>query len=202
MIHEIYSEMALISVNSFLKEIDDNKFFERQYMEGSEELDRIIKEIEGLLRAMFPDNNKNRIAQYYNAYSHSRMSERDKQERYFRKVKRTKNNLLSLKKELNLYISSKSEKENKGEENVNKPSLTQMNFHGNIENFALGDMNNYNTSIYLNALITAIEESEDIPSEEKRDLIAKIKNIVTNPYVSGIGTSLIVEAIKTTLIGK
>lgn len=82
-----------------------------------------------------------------------------------------------------------------------KSNITQ-HFHGNIENFALGDINNYNTSIYLNALITAIEESEDIPPQEKKDLVDKIKSIASDPYVSGIGAGLIVEAIKTMLIGK
>ncbi|AUB56651.1 MULTISPECIES: hypothetical protein [Methanobacterium] len=66
-----------------------------------------------------------------------------------------------------------------------------------VENFALGDINNYNTTIYLNALIHVIGESEEIPDNEKKNLIDKIKNIVNDPYVSGIGVGLIVKAIKT-----
>lgn len=196
----INPEVALKSVNEFLEELEEKRMLEKHYKEGSEELDRLIKEIEGLLRVMFSDSKK-RISQYYNAYSRSGMSERDKQIRYIRKVKRTENNLLSLKKELNLYISSRSEEEDKGEEDKVKSPTTQMNFH-NIEHLALGNINNYNTTIYFNALITAIKESEDIPIEEKKDLIDKIKDIATNPYVSGIGTGLIVKALKSTLMGK
>ncbi len=89
----------------------------------------------------------------------------------------------------------------KSPNNEVKQQVTQ-HFHGNIENFGLGDINNYNTSIYLNALIRAIEESDNIPPEEKKNLVDKVKKIANNPYVSGIGAGLIVEAIKTGLFGK
>jgi hypothetical protein len=81
-----------------------------------------------------------------------------------------------------------------------KPQVTQ-HFHGNIENFALGDINNYNTSIYLNALINAIEESDEISTEEKQSLIYKIKTVAENPHVAGISSGLIVEGIKAVLMG-
>ena len=89
----------------------------------------------------------------------------------------------------------------KSPNNEVKQQVTQ-HFHGNIENFGLGDINNYNTTIYLNALIRAIDESDNIPPEEKKNLVDKVKKIANNPYVSGIGAGLIVEAIKTGLVGK
>lgn len=77
-----------------------------------------------------------------------------------------------------------------------------QHFHGNVGNLALGNINTYNTNIYLNALIKAIEESNEIPEEDKRSLIDKIKNIAQNQYVAGIGAGLIVEAIKSLPLGK
>ena len=71
-----------------------------------------------------------------------------------------------------------------------------QNFYGNVGNLALGDINTYNTSIYLNALIKAIEESNEIPHEDKVNLIDKIRGIANNQYIAGISVSLILEAIK------
>ena len=48
-----------------------------------------------------------------------------------------------------------------------KQSIITQNFYGNVENLALGDINNYNTLIYLNALINAIQDSDGIPETEK-----------------------------------
>ncbi len=81
-----------------------------------------------------------------------------------------------------------------------KTHITQI-FQGDIENFASGDINTYNTNIYLNALIKAIEESKEIPEEDKKSLIDKIKDIANNPYVSGISSGLIVEGIKALSMG-
>lgn len=99
-----------------------------------------------------------------------------------------------------LESSIRSIKTGKHEE-VPKQNITHVNVNGNVENLALGDINTYNTSIYLNALIKAIEESEEIPSEEKRNLIDKIKDIAYNPYVSGIGATAIFEGIKAFSMG-
>lgn len=96
---------------------------------------------------------------------------------------------------------------NKKLDRIPQPSIKEVkqitqHFHGDIENFASGDINYYNTTIYLNALIKTIEESEEIPEEDKKKLVDKIKDIANNPYVSGIAASLIVEAIKTGLVGR
>lgn len=77
-----------------------------------------------------------------------------------------------------------------------KQSIITQNFYGNVENLALGDINKYNTLIYLNALINAIQDSDGIPETEKKNLIDKIKNIVENPYVAGITSEIMIEAIK------
>ncbi|AEG17675.1 hypothetical protein [Methanobacterium paludis] len=84
-------------------------------------------------------------------------------------------------------------------EEVPKQNITHVNVNGNVENLALGDINTYNTSIYLNALIKAIEKAEEISPEEKKNLIDKIKDVAKNPYVSSISSSLIVESIKVLL---
>lgn len=87
--------------------------------------------------------------------------------------------------------------ENNGE---SKANITQ-HFHGDVEQLALGDINNYNTKIYFDALIKAIEESEEIPEEDKASLIDKIKTIAHDPYVVGIGASAIFEGIKSLSMG-
>ena len=81
-----------------------------------------------------------------------------------------------------------------------KSSITQ-HFHGDIEQLAFGDINNYNTTIYLNALIKAIEENKSIPPKEKENLIDKTKGIANNPYISSIGATAIFEGIKALSMG-
>ena len=196
---KIDPEIALKRVNAFLEEIENKKLLEKNYMDGSEELDRIRKEIEGLLRAMFHDPQK-RINEYYDPYTWSGMTERDKQDKYISEVKKVINNLLSLKKELKLYIDSKSIQGEIEKEIISNGAITQ-HFHGNVENLALGDIKTYNTNIYFDALIKAIEESDKIHEEDKKSLIDKIKTIAHDPYVAGIGASAIFEGIKALSMG-
>jgi hypothetical protein len=94
-----------------------------------------------------------------------------------------------------LESSIRSIKTGKHEE-VPKQNITHVNVNGNIENFASGDINNYNITLYLSALKKVIEDSSNIPPEEKRNLIEKIKDVAKNPYVSSISSSLIIESIK------
>jgi len=197
---KIDPEVALKKVDLFLKEIEDKNLLGKKYKEGSGDLKRIIKEIEGLLRAAFSDSRK-RISQYHPNYIRISGVRADFESEYISEVKLTIDNLLTLKSELNLYIDSKNAQGVIGKEEVSKSHNAQYYFE-NVENFALGDINNYNATIYLNALIHAIEESEEIPKEKKKDLIHKIKNIANNPYVTGISAGIIVEAIKTGLVGK
>lgn len=194
---KIDPEVALKKVDAFLEEIEEKKLLEMRYQEGDEKLDRIRKEIEGLLKATFSDS-KERIDKYYIPYVFFGMNETDKQNRYISSVKRTINNLLSLKNELTLFIDSKGMQKEIKKETLPKGALTQ-HFHGDVQNLALGDINNYNTKVYFNALIKAIEASEDIPDEEKGNLIDRIKEIANNPYIAGIGAAAIFEGIKTVL---
>lgn len=197
---KIDPEVALKKVDLFLQEIEEKNLLGKNYRAGSEDLKRIIKEIEGLLRATFSDSSK-RISKYHPNYIRISGVRVDFESEYISEVKLTIDNLLSLKSELNLYIDSKNVQRVIDIKDVSKSHNVQYYFE-KVENFALGDINNYNTKIYLNALIHAIEESRDIPPEEKKNLVDKIKNIVNNPYVSGIGVGLIVEAIKTGFVGK
>lgn len=189
-------DVARTQVENFLEEIDDKNLIEKDYREGSEELVRIIKEIEGLLKAMFEDYKK-RISPYHPRYIYVSGMRVDYQDRYIKKVNITKNNLLSLKKELDLYIASKVEDKKTNTSESDSPKL----YIEKVENFGLGDVNYYNTTIYLTALISAIEESDDIPPEEKKNLSDKVKEIANNPYVSGIGAGLIVEGLKAASMG-
>jgi len=195
---KIDPEVALKKVNAFLNEIEEKKLLEKNYGEGSADLKRIIKEIEGLLRASFSDSRK-RIAKYhYNRIRISGMRINFDLE-YIEDVKLVVNNLLSLKSELDLYIESKN-MQGVIDKEISKSNTAKYYFE-NIGNFALGNINNYNTIVYLNALIKAIEESDDIPREEKKNLIDKIKNIVDNPYIAGVSSGLILEAIKSVSMG-
>lgn len=196
---KIDPEVTLKRVNAFLEEIEEKKLFEKNYREGSADLERIIKEIEGLLNASFSDSRK-RIANYHPRYIRVSGMRNDTQGEYISKVKRIINNLLSLKSELKLYIDSKSMQGEIDKETKSNGPLTQ-HFHGNIGNLALGDINTYNTNIYFDALIKAIEESKEIPEEDKKSLIDKIKAVAHDPYVAGIGASAIFEGIKALSMG-
>ncbi|HII05843.1 MAG TPA: hypothetical protein HA349_00570 [Methanotrichaceae archaeon] len=69
----------------------------------------------------------------------------------------------------------------------------QINVGGNLGTLAGRDIteniNNYNinATILLGALEKAIEESQDIPPEEKRSLLEKVHGLANNDYVKGIG---------------
>ena len=196
---KIDPEVALKRVNGFFEEIENKKLLEKNYREGSADLKRITKEIEGLLRATFTDSGK-RIAKYHYNRAHVSSMKVDFDSEYIEDVKLVINNLLSLKSELKLYIDSKNIQREIEKETIANGAITQ-HFHGNVGNLALGDINTYNTNIYLNALIKAIEESNEIPEEDKKSLIDKIKDVAHDPYVSSIGAAAIFEGIKALSMG-
>lgn len=187
-------KIVLKHIDKLLKELE--RINKMPYNKGSQELKVLNREIKGLVRATFEDY-ENRIGKLEWAYAGA--GKEDK--RHFQLIKITKNYLLYLKQELNLINAFKDTQSNKNNDETSKSPVTQI-FHGNIGNLALGDINTYNTNIYFDALIKAIEESENIPPENKKSLIDKIKTIAKDPYISGIGAGLIVEAIKTGLVGK
>lgn len=194
--YNIDPELVLRHIDKLLKELEIiNKM---PYNEGSQEFRVLNREIKGLVRATFEDH-ENRIGELEWVYAGAG-TEKDK--RHFQRIKIAKDYLSYLKQELNLISTFKGTQSNSNNDKVSKSNVTNMNFHGDIEQLALGNINNYNTTIYLNALIKAIEKSENIPEEEKENLIDKIKNIAKDPYISGISAGLIVEAIKTALVGK
>ncbi len=75
-------------------------------------------------------------------------------------------------------------------------------FKGKVGNVAGRDItiNNITANIYLHALEIAIEKSEDIPDNQKKDLVQKIRDIKDNPIIVSLGTTAITEAIKQLLI--
>ncbi|MGD0953289.1 MAG: hypothetical protein ABR985_13005 [Methanotrichaceae archaeon] len=60
----------------------------------------------------------------------------------------------------------------------------------------------YNQQITILDAITVLEnaiESADMPAQEKKSLLEKLHGIANNPYVAGIGTSILFEAGKNML---
>ena len=190
---EINPNEALKKVEGFLEKVDE--LLKKSYKEGFDEKSQLNVRLEGFIRAAFIDDDeklndyRSRVCIEIFGYE---KSEEEKQEDYITDLKRMKNHILTYKDELELNILSSSGK--RIEEKSTIP-ITQ-HFHGNVENLALGNISTYNTNIYFDALIKAIEESEEIPKEDKKSLIDKIKDVAHDPYVSGIGAAAIFEGIK------
>ena len=178
-----------------------NELLKQSYMEGTEEKKQLEIRIIGFIQAAFKDDDK-KIAHFSNPYSRTLITEKEKQDHYISEINRMKYNLLAYKDELELILISKDDVE-KETSNISQSSVTQ-HFHGNIDKFALGDINNYeiNATIYLNALEKVIKEDASIPLDEKKTLIDKISYIAGNEYIASIGSGLIVEALKRLLLGK
>lgn len=198
---KIDPKQALNNVNALIEKAD--KLLEMSYKGGSRGKKQLNTEIVAFLRAVFIDDNE-KLDDYYYDLNHVYVgilgvedSEEKQQEDYIEDLETMENHLVGYKQELELIIDSKGY--NSVDENVNgssQSSVTHVNVHGSIENMAMGDINNYNITLYLKALESVIEKSDDIPSEEKKNLIDKIRSVANNDYVKGIGTGLIVEAIK------
>ena len=71
-------------------------------------------------------------------------------------------------------------------------------FKGEVGNVSGRDfiINNITTNIYLNALETVIEKSDDILESDKKNLIQKIRELKDDPMVRNLSTVAITEAIK------
>ncbi len=74
-------------------------------------------------------------------------------------------------------------------------NVNQFFYAGNVagRDFTI---NNITANIYLQALELAIEKSDDIPNNQKKDLIQKIREIKDNPLVVGLSVVAISEAMK------
>jgi|GEM_PF-4896658 len=194
-------KQALNNVNALIENAD--KLLEMSYKEGSRGKKQLDIEIVGFVRAVFIDDNE-KLDDYYFNLNHAYVgivgvedSEEKQQKEYIEDLETMKNHLVAYKQELGLNIASKDY--NSLDEEVNgssQSSVTQLSFNGPIENMAMGDIHNYDINIYLKALESVIENSDDIPSEEKKNLIDKIRSVANDGYVKGISTGLIVEAIK------
>lgn len=80
------------------------------------------------------------------------------------------------------------------------PQITQ-NFHGDVEKVAGRDINeiHLNATTLLIALQNALEKSDEIPPEKKKSIKDSIQEIIMNPYVANISSSLIMESLKSFL---
>jgi len=69
-------------------------------------------------------------------------------------------------------------------------------FHGDVGQVIGGDINvNISATILLQALAEAVEKS-DLPKGERESIRNKIRELAQNPYVTGIGSSLVTEVLK------
>ncbi|MDL5246392.1 hypothetical protein QRD38_11455 [Leptospira weilii] len=83
--------------------------------------------------------------------------------------------------------------------NPERSPVTQ-NFFSNVGQVAGNDIiiniENINTNVIFDTLIKSVEKSPEIPESDKSKIIDSIKIIASNPYVSGLSTSLIFEVLK------
>ena len=81
------------------------------------------------------------------------------------------------------------------------PSVNQV-FNGDVGKVAGRDIVEYNipADIYLKAIIKVLDESNDIPPNEKKGLIQTIRKISENPLVRDLSATALGNAIKALLI--
>ncbi|MCB1327328.1 MAG: hypothetical protein KDK35_18980 [Leptospiraceae bacterium] len=78
-------------------------------------------------------------------------------------------------------------------------SQVTQTFHGPVQNAAGHDVistQNVTSTIMLQSLITAIEQDPRIPADEKESLLEQLRAFARNPYVSGLATAGLLEALK------
>lgn len=77
-------------------------------------------------------------------------------------------------------------------------SSIHQEIHGNVGSVAGRDItiNNIKANIYLEAIAKAIDDSDDIPTDKKKDLIHRLVEIKDDHYIKTLGAAAIVEAIK------
>jgi hypothetical protein len=83
-----------------------------------------------------------------------------------------------------------------------EPTSTSINqnFHAPVRNVAGRDIIQNITSIHvLRALERAVTQSATIPEPQKAGLLQRIRSLVEEPYISGLATSAIYEALKSVL---
>ena len=73
-----------------------------------------------------------------------------------------------------------------------------MHIRGDTVKVALGNFTEQNVSahVFLKAIEDAVERSSKIPQDDKTSLLQKIRELVKNPYVVGLGSHCILEALK------
>lgn len=87
------------------------------------------------------------------------------------------------------------------EAKVNPPVSAERPIHqtvfGNVGQMAGRDMNtNVTVVALLGALEKAIQESPEIPENEKGELLSKIRDLSSNPWVVALGTGGLLEILK------
>jgi hypothetical protein len=80
----------------------------------------------------------------------------------------------------------------------NDSTVVQQNFHGSVGNVAGRDFtqNNITSVQLLLVLETAVKQAANIPEQEKPRLLQRIRGLMEEPYISGLATSAIFEALK------
>lgn len=79
------------------------------------------------------------------------------------------------------------------------PTVVQQTIYGNVGKLAGRDINEWNLSavVLLDMLTKAVDESADIPADEKQTLLEKLRELRDNPWVVNIGTGAILATLKT-----
>jgi len=85
----------------------------------------------------------------------------------------------------------------KGDEKPTHSNSMQISIHGNVATLTLGDsVHNVTVVAFFDSLIRKIEESTQIPEEQKKSLNARLKEFANNAWVQSLGTQAVVELIR------
>lgn len=77
-----------------------------------------------------------------------------------------------------------------------EPTSIQQTVFGNVGNVVAGNYTEITVLSVLTSIEKQIEESDEIPAEEKASLLEKIRSVIRNPFVTAVASSSIVEFLK------
>ena len=83
-------------------------------------------------------------------------------------------------------------------ENSNDSNVVHQSFHSTVGSVAGRDFiqNNVTSIQLLQVLETALKHSVNIPEPQRAGLLQRIRSLMEEPYISGLATSAIFEALK------
>lgn len=108
-----------------------------------------------------------------------------------------------LEEEREDFVPAKGEPEPEAQQEP-QPSPTSPTFHiGKVENLSLGDIVHQRISVhaFFTTLADRVEASDITDDEQKKTLVARLREFARNPWVANIGSRTIFEAIKAAIVG-